>query len=95
MIEKACKFPGKVTRFKRFSLIQSWDYDINSICAKANKVLGLIKRTFGVSNKTGIKSAFKELAIPILDYARPSLESLSGEAGTPKQSKQFREERPD
>ena len=34
-------------------------------------MLGLIKRTFGVSNKTGIKSAFKELVIPILDNACP------------------------
>jgi len=28
----------------------SWDYHINSISAKANKVFGLIKRTFGYSN---------------------------------------------
>ena len=49
----------------------SWDYHINSICAKANKVLGLIKRTFGFSNKTGIKTAFKALVIPILEYACP------------------------
>ena len=49
----------------------SWDYHINSICAKANKVLGLIKRTFGYSNKTGIKTAFKALVIPILEYACP------------------------
>ena len=47
----------------------SWDYHINSICAKANKVLGLIKRTFGFSNKTGIKTAFKALVVPILEYA--------------------------
>ena len=49
----------------------SWNYHINSICAKANKVLGLIKRTFGYSNKTGIKTAFKALVIPILEYACP------------------------
>ena len=49
----------------------SWDYHINSICAKANKVLGLIKRTFGSSKKTGIKTAFKALIIPILEYACP------------------------
>ena len=49
----------------------SWDYHINSICAKANKVLGLIKRTFGYSNKTDIKTAFKVLVIPILEYACP------------------------
>ena len=51
--------------------LESWDYHINSICAKANKVLGLIKRTFGFSNKTGIKTAFKALVIPILEYACP------------------------
>ena len=49
----------------------SWDCHINSICARANKVLGLIKRTFGYSNKTGIKTAFKALVIPILEYACP------------------------
>ena len=49
----------------------SWDYHINSTCAKASKVLGLIKRTFGFSNKTGIKTAFKALVIPILEYACP------------------------
>ena len=37
----------------------------------ANKALGLIKRTFGYSNKTGIKTAFKALVIPILEYACP------------------------
>ena len=57
----------------------SWDYHINSICAKANKVLGLIKRTFGYSNKTGIKTAFKALVIPSR-VRLPSLEPLSGEA---------------
>ena len=34
-------------------------------------MLGLIKTTFGFSNKTGIKSAFKALVIPILEYAYP------------------------
>jgi len=34
-------------------------------------VLGLIKRTFGYSNETGIKTAFKALVIPILEYACP------------------------
>lgn len=53
----------------------SWDYHINSICAKANRV---IKRTSGYSNKTGIKTAFKALVIPILEYA--CSEPLSDEA---------------
>ena len=47
----------------------SRDYHINSICTKANKVLDLIKRTFDYSNKTGIKTVFKALVIPILEYA--------------------------
>lgn len=46
-------------------------YHINSICAIANRVLGLIKRTFGYSNKTGIKTVFKALVLPILEYACP------------------------
>ena len=50
----------------------SWDYHINSICAKANKVLGLIKRTSGFSNKTGIMTAFMALVIPILEWPAQS-----------------------
>jgi len=49
----------------------SWDYHIKSICAKSNKILGLIRRTFGYSNKTAIKIAFRSLVRPILEYACP------------------------
>ena len=42
----------------------SWDYDINYICAKANKVLGLIRRTFGPNNSEGVLT----LVRPILEY---------------------------
>ena len=49
----------------------SWDHHISSICAKANMVLGLIRRTFGSSNTVGIATAFKALVRPILEYACP------------------------
>lgn len=44
-------------------------------CSRPNAsfsyMLGLIKRTFGYSNKTGIKTAFKAVVLPILEYAFP------------------------
>ena len=46
----------------------SWDYHINYICAKANKVLGLIRRTFGPNNSEGVSTAYKTLVRPILEY---------------------------
>ena len=46
----------------------SWDYHINYICAKANKVLGLIRRTFGSHNPEGVTTAYKTLVRPILEY---------------------------
>ena len=49
----------------------SWDYHIKSICAKANKILGLIRRAFGYSNKIGLKIAFRTLLRTILEYACP------------------------
>ena len=49
----------------------SWDHHISSICAKANMVLGLIRRPFGSSNAVGIATAFKALVRPILEYACP------------------------
>ena len=47
----------------------SWDYHINYICAKANKVLGLIRRTFGPNNCEGVSTAYKTLVRPILEYS--------------------------
>ena len=45
---------------------------INYICAKANKVLGLIRRTFGSHNPEGgpegVSTAYKTLLRPILEY---------------------------
>ena len=46
----------------------SWDYHINYICAKANKDLGLIRRTFGPNNSEGVSIAFKTLVCPVLEY---------------------------
>jgi len=46
----------------------SWDYYINYICAKANKVLGLIGQTFGPKNPEGVLIAYETLVHPILEY---------------------------
>ena len=46
----------------------SWDCHINFICAKANKILGLIRRTFGPNNSEGVSTAYKTLVRPILEY---------------------------
>ena len=46
----------------------SWDCHINYICAKANKILGLIRRTFGPNNSEGVSTAYKTLVRPILEY---------------------------
>ena len=43
-------------------------YHINCICAKANKVLGLIRRTIGSHNPEGVSTAYKTLVRPILEY---------------------------
>ena len=40
----------------------SWDYHINYFCAKANKVLDLIRRTFGPNNSEGVSTAYKTFA---------------------------------
>lgn len=49
----------------------SWSYHISTICAKTNKVLGLIRRTFESRNPVGIATAFKVQVRPILEYACP------------------------
>ena len=47
-------------------------HSVNSICAKANKVLGLIKRTLGFPKRLVSRQlSFKALVIPILEYAYP------------------------
>ena len=39
------------------------------MCAKENRVLGLIRRTFGNKNPPDVKIAFNALVRPILEYA--------------------------
>ena len=48
-----------------------WDAHINYIIGKANRVLGLIRRTFGPKDPVAIKTAFNALVRPILEYACP------------------------
>ena len=42
----------------------SWDYHVNTICAKANRVLGLIRQKFGTGNPDGVEIACKTLVRP-------------------------------
>ena len=49
----------------------SRNYHISTICANDNRVLGLIRRTFGPWNLVSIVTAYKVLVRPILEYARP------------------------
>ena len=46
----------------------SWEHQVSYICGKANRVLGLIRRTFGYENPEGVEIAFKSLVRPILEY---------------------------
>ena len=48
-----------------------WDSHINFIIGKANRVLRLIRRTFGSKDPVAIKTALNALARPILEYACP------------------------
>ena len=48
-----------------------WDAHINGIVGKANRVLGLIRRTFGPKDLVEIKIAFNALVRPILEYSCP------------------------
>lgn len=50
----------------------SWSYHISTICAKTNKVLGLIRRTFGSRNPVGIATAFNvQVESMRVEYACP------------------------
>ena len=64
--------PSAVDHLKHFGVwlesFLSWDYHVNYICAKANKVLGLIRQTFGPNNSEGVSTAYKTLVRPILKY---------------------------
>ena len=48
-----------------------YDSHINFIVGKANRVLGLIRRTFGSKDPVAIKTAFNALVRPILEDACP------------------------
>ena len=49
----------------------SWSNHVNAIVNKANKVVGLLKRTVGSKNREIFSMLFKSLVRPILDYACP------------------------
>ena len=48
-----------------------WDSHINYIVGKANRMLGLIRRTFGSKDPVAVKTAYNVLVRPILEYACP------------------------
>ena len=49
----------------------SWSNHVDVIVNKANKVLGLLKRTVGSKNKEIFSMLYKPLVRPILEYACP------------------------
>jgi hypothetical protein len=49
----------------------SWSNHVNYVVNKANKVLGIIKRSVGNSNKHIFSTLYKSLVRPILEYASP------------------------
>ena len=65
--------PSAVDHLKHFGVwlesFLSWDYHVNYICAIDNKVLGLIRWTFGPNNSEEVSTAYKTLVRPILEYA--------------------------
>ena len=49
----------------------SWSKHVSHIVSKANKVLGVIKRSIGNDNQHVFSSLYKSLVRPILEYAAP------------------------
>ena len=49
----------------------SWGKHVSYIVNKANKVLGVIKRSLGNDNRHAFSCLFKSLVRPILEYAAP------------------------
>ena len=47
----------------------SWDKHINTICAKANKTLGFLRRNLKISATQLKATAYKAIVRPILEYA--------------------------
>jgi hypothetical protein len=64
-----------VNQFKDLGIIISnhltWSDQVNSVVNKANRVLGIIKRTMGTSNMKVFMLLYKTLVRPILEYAVP------------------------
>ncbi len=48
-----------------------WEYHINFMANKANRVLGMIKHSFSYLDKNSLKLLFTSLVRPILEYAAP------------------------
>ena len=53
-----------------FSSDLSWKYQVLTIAAKANKILGLLKRTFGWCSEA-IITGYKTMLRPIIEYPCP------------------------
>jgi len=49
----------------------SWTKQVDETVHKANKVLGLLKRTVGSNNMDILSILYKSLVRPILEYVRP------------------------
>ena len=49
----------------------SWSHHVDEIVNKANKVVGLLKRTVGSKNREIFSMLFKSLVRPISEYACP------------------------
>ena len=48
-----------------------WDFHINYMINKANRVLGMINHTFKYRDKNSLKLLFTSLVRPQLEYAAP------------------------
>ena len=48
-----------------------WDGHIDSICNKANRTLGFLRRNLKIGNKKTKETAYKTLVRPLLEYAAP------------------------
>lgn len=49
----------------------SWGTHVNITVSKANKVLGIIKRSVGTANRDAFSRLYTSLVKPILEYAAP------------------------
>ena len=64
-----------VSNYKDLGVIMAsdlkWSKHVEQIVHKANRVLGLLKRTVGGKNKDIFSNLYKTLVCPILEYACP------------------------